>query len=86
MLSLVHCRLVRDLSVVEENLDFWAESLRQGQHLRTIMFGQGPLSFARDMRRVLAGHRSDWSATDRIERRVSGAPSELRSAVRLRCR
>ena len=77
MLCLVRRRLVRDLSVVEENLDFWAESLRQGQHLRTILFGQGPLSFAKDMRRALAGHRSEWSATDRIERRVGGALSEL---------
>lgn len=66
-------RLVWDLSSVEASLDFWTERLRQGQHLRTMLFGQGPVSFAKDICLTVARKQQQrqLTATDRIEQRVS---------------
>ena len=64
------CRLVWDLENVDRNLDFWMERLRQGKHLRTMLFGQGPVSFYKDVREVVLKHQKSDTASDRIERRV----------------
>lgn len=79
-------RLVWALNVVEANLDFWVERLRQGQHLRTMLFGQGPVSFARDVYLILAQrrHEHQLTATDRLEQRV-GSPPPCPSAPRGEC-
>lgn len=66
----VPCRLVWDLQNVERNLDFWMERLRQGKHLRTMLFGQGPVSFYKDAREAVLKHQRSDTASDRIERRV----------------
>ena len=63
-------RLVWDLQNVERNLDFWMERLRQGKHLRTMLFGQGPVSFYKDVREAVLKHQRSDTASDRIERRV----------------
>ena len=72
-------RLVSELSLVERNLDYWLERLRQGKHLRTMLFGQGPVSFAKDVRNLLPIHKSERrdTASERIERRVSVALDAL---------
>lgn len=69
------CRLLRDLHTVEANLEFWQSRLHQGSHLRFMLFGQGPVSFAHDVLCTLERkHRQRMiSATDKIERRVSSA-------------
>lgn len=56
---------------MERNLDFWLERLRQGKHLRTMLFGQGPISFYKDVKEIVLKHPQKDSASDRIERRVS---------------
>ena len=58
---------------MDRNLHFWQARLKQGSHLRFMLFGQGPLSFVKD---VVSGvrdkrHKRLLSATDKIERRVS---------------
>ena len=63
-------RLIWDLSRVEKSLEFWSERLRQDQHLRTMLFGQGPVSFAKDVTRIVSRRQSAHSPSDRIERRV----------------
>jgi hypothetical protein len=65
------CRLVSELSLVEKNLDFWVERLRQGKHLRTMLFGQGPVSFAKDLKQIIRKQERRDTASERIERRVS---------------
>lgn len=67
------CRLLRDLQEVEANLDFWQNRLHQGSHLRFMLFGQGPISFASDVISALERkHKQRMSsATDKIERRVT---------------
>lgn len=66
------CRLLRDLHIVEANLEFWQNRLHQGSHLRFMLFGQGPLSFAHDVVSTLERKHKQrmTSATDKIERRV----------------
>lgn len=66
-------RLLRDLHTVEANLEFWQNRLHRGSHLRFMLFGQGPISFAHDVLSTLERkHRQRMtSATDKIERRVS---------------
>ena len=66
-------RLLRDLHTVEANLEFWQNRLHQGSHLRFMLFGQGPVSFAHDVLCTLERKRRQrmTSATDKIERRVS---------------
>lgn len=66
------CRLLRDLHTVEANLEFWQNRLHRGSHLRFMLFGQGPVSFAHDVLSTLERkHRQrTTSATDKIERRV----------------
>ncbi|DBA83396.1 hypothetical protein WJX79_000744 [Trebouxia sp. C0005] len=65
-------RLLRDLHTVEANLEFWQNRLHQGSHLRFMLFGQGPLSFAHDVVSTLERKHKQrmTSATDKIERRV----------------
>jgi len=63
---------VSELSLVEKNLDFWVERLRQGKHLRTMLFGQGPVSFAKDVRQIITRQERRDTASERIERRVRG--------------
>ena len=65
--------MLKDMKAVDRNLHFWQARLKQGSHLRFMLFGQGPLSFVKD---VVSGvrdkrHKRLLSATDRIERRVS---------------
>ena len=66
------CRLLRDLHTVDANLEFWQNRLHQGSHLRFMLFGQGPLSFAHDVVSTLERKHKQrkTSATDKIERRV----------------
>lgn len=66
-------RLIWDLSRVEKSLEFWSERLRQDQHLRTMLFGQGPVSFAKDVTRIVSRRQSAHSPSDRIERRVTSS-------------
>ena len=56
---------------MEKNLDFWVERLRQGKHLRTMLFGQGPVSFYKDVKEIVLKHPKKDTAADRIERRAS---------------
>eukprot|EP00891_Asterochloris_glomerata_P003299 jgi/Astpho2/3299/Aster-x0572 len=65
-------RLLKDMKAVDRNLHFWQARLKQGSHLRFMLFGQGPLSFVKD---VVSGvrdkrHKRLLSATDKIERRI----------------
>ena len=75
-------RLLRDLHTVEANLEFWQNRLHQGSHLRFMLFGQGPVSFAHDVLSTLERkHRQRMtSATDKIERRVSAITITLHDA------
>ena len=81
------------MKAVDRNLHFWQARLKQGRHLRFMLFGQGPLSFVKD---VVSGvrdkrHKRLLSATDKIERRVSSCwwllecMARKSSIVRMRC-
>lgn len=71
----LQCRLLRDLHTVEATLEFWQNRLHQGSHLRFMLFGQGPISFAYDVVSALERKHKQrmTSATDKIERRVRSA-------------
>ncbi|KAK9812896.1 hypothetical protein WJX72_005387 [[Myrmecia] bisecta] len=65
-------RLLRDLKSVDRTLSFWRTRQKQGQHLAFMLLGQGPISFVKDVGRLVSRQHSQrkLTASDKIERRV----------------
>lgn len=80
------CRLVHDLSQVEDSLSFWSNKLRQDSgHFRFLLLGQGPVAFAHAMQAFVQRNADQMrdSASAKIERRVSAQGAVQRACLQI---